>query len=74
MCSYTIILAESQPFNQQQQIPVYVQPANVIPYVQTFREVPVRLTCTFCRADVVTSTYYETGTLTWLACFFIFLL
>ncbi|BFZ18094.1 hypothetical protein BsWGS_21133 [Bradybaena similaris] len=39
--------------------------------VQVYRESPVRTTCPHCRADVVTATYYETGTFTWVACFVI---
>ncbi|XP_052819181.1 LITAF domain-containing protein-like [Mya arenaria] len=50
---------------------VYVQPQAFV--VQHFREVPLRMRCMFCQADVVTSTYFENGTLTWLACFLIFL-
>ena len=48
---------------------VVQQPAYTV--VQHFRESPVRVKCQFCQADVVTSTYYETGTLTWVACFII---
>lgn len=44
-----------------------------ITIVQLYRECPLRVVCRFCNAEVVTSTYYENGTLTWLACFFIFL-
>lgn len=36
--------------------------------VQLFRETPVRVTCQYCGSDVFTSTMYETGTITWLAC------
>nr|AEW43450.1 lipopolysaccharide-induced TNF-alpha factor [Solen grandis] len=41
------------------------------PVIQHFRESPIRIKCQFCQADVVTSTYMETGTLTWVACFII---
>lgn len=34
--------------------------------VQQYRESPVRTTCTQCRADILTSTHYETGTMTWV--------
>ncbi|XP_062581069.1 LITAF domain-containing protein-like [Saccostrea cucullata] len=33
-----------------------------------FREFPVATTCTYCRASITTSTRYETGTFTWVAC------
>ncbi|XP_060564454.1 LITAF domain-containing protein-like [Ruditapes philippinarum] len=46
------------------------QPVTII---QTFGECCIRLNCQFCHADVITSTEYEPGTLTWLACFLIFL-
>ncbi|WAR12274.1 LITAF-like protein [Mya arenaria] len=45
-------------------ITVYVQPQAFV--VQQFREVPLRMRCMFCQADVVTSTYFENGTITWL--------
>ena len=48
---------------------VVSQPAYAV--VQHFRETPIRLKCQYCQADVVTATYYETGTLTWVACFII---
>ncbi|XP_052818129.1 lipopolysaccharide-induced tumor necrosis factor-alpha factor homolog [Mya arenaria] len=47
-------------------ITVYVQPQAFV--VQQFREVPLRMRCMFCQADVVTSTYFENGTITWLLC------
>ncbi|KAH3778557.1 hypothetical protein DPMN_180024 [Dreissena polymorpha] len=50
---------------------VYVQPHAV--YVQAFRNVPVRMHCQYCQAEIVTSTYTDNGTLTWIACFIIFL-
>lgn len=60
-----------QSYQQQGQTNVVLtQPITVI---QTYRECPLRVICPFCHAEVVTSTYYENGTLTWLACFFIFL-
>lgn len=36
--------------------------------VQLFREAPVRTRCPHCGSDVITSTMFETGTVTWLAC------
>lgn len=38
---------------------------------QQFRETPVRIICPSCRADVLTSTHYEAGTFTWVACLII---
>ncbi|XP_063428920.1 LITAF domain-containing protein-like [Mytilus trossulus] len=35
---------------------------------QSFLETPVRTTCPSCRAEILTSTHYETGTFTWVAC------
>ncbi|XP_045212810.1 LITAF domain-containing protein-like isoform X6 [Mercenaria mercenaria] len=57
------------PYGQNTSTVVVTQPAYTV--VQHFRESPVRIKCQFCQADVVTSTYYETGTLTWVACFVI---
>jgi len=54
---------------QQGSTVVVTQPAYTV--VQHFRESPVRIKCQFCSADIVTSTFYETGTLTWVACFII---
>ncbi|XP_052264424.1 LITAF domain-containing protein-like isoform X9 [Dreissena polymorpha] len=56
-------------YGQQATTVVVAQPAYTV--VQHFRESPVRIKCQFCQADIVTSTYYETGTLTWVACFVI---
>ncbi|XP_052791285.1 LITAF domain-containing protein-like isoform X4 [Mya arenaria] len=58
-----------QQYGQQGTTVVVSQPAYTV--VQHFRESPVRIKCQFCQADVVTSTFYETGTLTWVACFVI---
>ncbi|XP_061181816.1 LITAF domain-containing protein-like [Saccostrea echinata] len=33
-----------------------------------FREFPVAMTCTYCQATITTTTRYETGTFTWVAC------
>ena len=52
---------------QQQTTVVLTQPQNVL-VRQTFREVPVRLNCPKCNADIMTATTYEVGMLTWLAC------
>ncbi|XP_060603756.1 lipopolysaccharide-induced tumor necrosis factor-alpha factor homolog isoform X8 [Ruditapes philippinarum] len=56
-------------YGQNTSTVVVTQPAYTV--VQHFRESPVRIKCQFCQADVVTSTFYETGTLTWVACFVI---
>lgn len=54
-------------YQQQQQsnatVVVTGQPTVLM---QQFRECPVRTTCPQCRADILTATYYETGTMTWL--------
>lgn len=34
--------------------------------IQHYRETPVRTQCPGCRADILTATHYETGTMTWL--------
>ncbi|KAJ8319484.1 hypothetical protein KUTeg_004575 [Tegillarca granosa] len=39
----------------------------VSPGVQ-FRDVPVRTVCPACKAEVITSVHFETGTLTWVVC------
>ena len=69
-----MIKGETTPIAPQGGYPqanVYVQPPQPI-LVQHFRDTPLRLRCQFCQAEVVTSTYYDNGTLTWLACFVIF--
>ncbi|XP_068687660.1 LITAF domain-containing protein-like [Montipora capricornis] len=43
------------------------QPTAVLA-MANFHEIPVPMTCPNCRATIVTSTDYVTGTLTWLAC------
>ena len=43
------------------------QPTQVLA-TMGFHESPVAMTCPNCRATIVTSTAYVTGTLTWLAC------
>lgn len=48
---------------------VVVQPGFQL--CQQFRETSVRITCPSCRADVLTSTHYEAGTFTWVACLII---
>uniref|UniRef100_A0A0B6ZZV9 LITAF domain-containing protein n=1 Tax=Arion vulgaris TaxID=1028688 RepID=A0A0B6ZZV9_9EUPU len=40
--------------------------------IQTFREVPVRMRCPHCSADVVTAIEYETGTFAWVICMLLF--
>ncbi|XP_022338255.1 LITAF domain-containing protein-like [Crassostrea virginica] len=49
----------------QPQTTVIAQPVAVVPCM-TMRDIPVRVTCPSCRADVMTSTVFETGTMTWL--------
>lgn len=51
-----------------QQTTVIVQQPLLAPAVRPFREMPVRAVCPKCQASVVTVTYYENGTLTWLLC------
>ncbi|XP_071126345.1 lipopolysaccharide-induced tumor necrosis factor-alpha factor homolog isoform X1 [Mytilus edulis] len=48
----------------QQSTVVITSPAMLGPQ---FREVPVRTQCPACQADIMTSTRYETGTLTWIS-------
>ncbi|XP_062610125.1 lipopolysaccharide-induced tumor necrosis factor-alpha factor homolog [Saccostrea cucullata] len=36
------------------------------PNIHMFRELPVRMRCQYCSAEITTSTTYETGTLTWV--------
>ncbi|XP_069125512.1 LITAF domain-containing protein-like [Argopecten irradians] len=47
--------------------PQYVQP-------MIFRESPVSMSCSFCQAQIVTTTTYTTGTLAWLICGILILL
>lgn len=44
---------------------VVAQPVAVVA-CQSMRESPVRVSCTSCRADIMTATTFETGTMTWL--------
>ncbi|KAH3866887.1 hypothetical protein DPMN_030010 [Dreissena polymorpha] len=53
-------------YGQQATTVVVAQPAYTV--VQNFRESPVRIKCQFCQADIVTSTNYEIGILTVVAC------
>lgn len=48
---------------------VVVQPGFQL--CQQFRETSVRITCPSCSSDVLTSTHYEAGTFTWVACLII---
>lgn len=41
--------------------------------VQHFRDTPMRMNCPSCKADIITSTNYEVGTLTWVIAGVIFL-
>ncbi|XP_063412945.1 lipopolysaccharide-induced tumor necrosis factor-alpha factor homolog [Mytilus trossulus] len=54
------------PPGQQTAATVVIQQPHVL-LRQTFREVPVRLNCQSCQADIMTATNYETGMLTWMA-------
>ena len=58
----------SQQYGQQYGHSTVVVTQPVVPVVVRFHESPMRMKCTFCHADIVTATYYETGTLTWIAC------
>lgn len=49
----------------QGQTTVVAQPVAVVA-VPCIRESPVRVSCPSCRADVMTATTFETGTMTWL--------
>lgn len=64
-----LCLAQYNPPPGQSTTVVMTQPAYQV--IQHFRETPVRMKCHYCQADIVTATYYETGTLTWVACFII---
>lgn len=46
-------------------VTVVAQPVAVVA-CQSMRECPVRVSCPSCRADVMTATTFETGTMTWL--------
>ncbi|XP_071100087.1 lipopolysaccharide-induced tumor necrosis factor-alpha factor homolog [Haliotis cracherodii] len=46
---------------------VMAQPSTVLLHPARLGEAPVQLQCPRCNAQVVSSTYYETGSLTWLA-------
>lgn len=77
LLTFILIFPEGQympspPSGQQQQATTVVvnQPAYTV--IQHFRETPVRIKCQYCQADIVTATLYETGTMTWIACFIIF--
>lgn len=48
-----------------QGVTVVAQPVAVVA-CQSMRECPVRVSCPSCRADVMTATTFETGTMTWL--------
>ncbi|XP_048762283.1 LITAF domain-containing protein-like [Ostrea edulis] len=45
---------------------VVTQPVHMNPYM--FREFGVQMQCPHCSATITTSTRYEVGTLTWIAC------
>ncbi|XP_022341660.1 LITAF domain-containing protein-like [Crassostrea virginica] len=56
------------PYSGQTTSAVVVTQQTPFVAVQLFRETPVRLKCQYCSSEVITSTSYETGTITWLAC------
>ncbi|XP_056006831.1 LITAF domain-containing protein-like [Ostrea edulis] len=55
------------PYQAEQTTAVVFQQQPMVT-VQLFREAPVRTRCPHCGSDVITSTMFETGTVTWLAC------
>ncbi|XP_076095368.1 LITAF domain-containing protein-like [Mytilus galloprovincialis] len=54
----------------QSSVIIHNQP-NVLYQTLIFGETPVRMTCTSCRADILTNTHYENGTFAWVACIFL---
>ncbi|XP_062581068.1 LITAF domain-containing protein-like [Saccostrea cucullata] len=59
----------SQPppaYGHQQQTTVVMAGHPVMGHI--FRETSVPMQCPYCRANITTSTSYETGTLTWIIC------
>ena len=66
ICIILLISAYAPPGQQSQATVVVTQQPNVL-LRQNFREVPVRVTCPSCSADIMTATQFEIGMLTWLA-------
>ena len=63
---------QGYPQGQPQQTTVVLaQPAVVLS--QQFREVPVRMQCPACQADIMTAVGYDLGLLVWLLCGIMFL-
>ena len=64
---FTIAYSAQQ---QQQQSTVIItgQPSAAVRHVQPVGESPVRTTCPACSADVLTSVYYEVGSMVWVVC------
>ncbi|KAL5017943.1 hypothetical protein ScPMuIL_003665 [Solemya velum] len=54
------------PPPQGQNTTVIMQQPTTIAVVQHLGNTPMRTRCAACGADVVTATYYETGSMTWL--------
>ncbi|XP_052105361.1 LITAF domain-containing protein-like [Mytilus californianus] len=57
---------ESTGYGTQQSNPTVVVTGQPTVLIQQFREAPVRTHCQSCGADILTSTHYETGTMTWV--------
>ena len=55
-------------YAQGQQATTVVLTQPTIAVVQQYRESPVHTRCPHCQAEVMTGTYYETGTFTWVIC------
>lgn len=53
------------PMGQPGQTTVIVQPSVAI---ANFSDNPIQLRCPKCNAEIMTSTHYETGTLSWILC------
>ena len=64
--TFPYILGYTQTSHYSQNFVVVNQPGMM--RCQSFLETPVRTTCPSCRAEILTSTHYETGTFTWVAC------
>lgn len=57
---------KSTGYGSQQSNPTVVVTGQPTVLIQQFREAPVRTHCQSCGADILTSTHYETGTMTWV--------
>ena len=56
-------------YGQQQSTTALIVTQPQVYGIQRFHESPIRHKCQYCQADIVTSTTYTTGTLTFVACF-----